>query len=250
MTVDFNQTEQIRKRLQNKAERTPREKRVLRTGEARIPLKDKEKRQRRSNPNAIPQEKKEIFSVKLNAFIRELQKRPNVSKLYMYADELLAGVVFANANIIQEITELINSEKVRIRDPEESKALLQQLKGATAEVVNGLKALGVAGVNRPPEIRGDDAMQRLSEMDLTDHMPPELQEAYLAAQQDLARTEGGDAGFEAQEKKGEGSLSSVLSKLKQPIRAYTSSKDESDSESSPSPDERVHNPKTDGLVIS
>ena len=252
MVNRFDQTEEIRQRLRDKSDKTTREKRVLRTGDARVTLMEQKKnaRNRRGNPDVIPQEKKEIFSVKLNAFIRELQKRPNVSKLYLYADELLAGVIFANANIIQEITELINSGKVRIKDPEESKALLQQLKGATAEVVNGLKALGVAGSNRAPEVRGDNAMQRLSEMDLKDVLPPELQEVYLAAQKDLARTEGDDAGFEATGKEGRGSLSSVLSKLKQPIKTYSPTEDDSSSDSSPSPEERIHNPKVDGLVIS
>lgn len=244
----FDQSEIIRAHLRNKQTKTPAEKRVLKTGTTRIP-KDADKPKPRKKKELVPNDKKEIFSVKLNSFLRELRKRPNVSKLYMYSDELLAGVIFANANIIQEITDLINTGDVRIKDPDESKALLQQLKGAAAEVVNGLKALGVAGYNRAPEVKGDEAMRKLSEMDLEQALPPALQEAYLAAQRDLERTEGKDAGFEANGKEGRGSLSSVLSKLKKPIRPYTSSQDD-DSESSPSPEERVHDPKVDGLVIS
>lgn len=239
----FDQTEEIRERLRSKVKKTVREKRVLKTGTAESKTRGRYK----SAKMIVANENKEIFGIKMSKFVRELNKRPNISKLYLMADEMMAGVIFANASIIQEITELINSGRVAIRDPDESKALLQQLKGATAEVVNGLKALGVAASNRDPEIRGDKAMLRLSALDLKEVLPPTLQGAFLSAQQDLERTEGKDSGSEAAQREGD-SRSSVLSKLKRPIQGYSASHDE-DSESSSLPEEKIHDPKVDGLVI-
>lgn len=244
MKSRFDQSEEIRDRLRSKKKKSTREKRVLNSGNANPKTVEKNTTK---NKNAVPNECKDVFGVKMNTFVRELNKRPNISPLYKMADELMAGVIFANGSVIQEITDLLNSGKVQIKDPEQSKSLLQQLKGATAEVVNGLKALGVAASNRAPEIAGDAAMQKLTELDLEKILPPSLQMAYLGAQEDLLKTEGG--GVSTNESKAGETRESIVRLLKAPIKQYATDDPDSPSESSPSPEDRVHDPKKDGLVI-
>ena len=231
----FDQKEKIRERLREKRKRTAKEKRVLSKGSA-------EPRRGRP-PGARNKRGIEVFGVDEGRLFKEIRRRAKGNPLHQMADELHLGVVLTNLRVIEEIKQVLDSGTVMLADVSESKSLLSALKGATAEVTSGLKALGLSATNRKVEQDDDDFLKRLSELDLDDMLPKALQGEYLAATEDLARTEGKRSGDGRKEKV----LSSLLAKLKKPIRAYNEDNEEQPDDEI---EKAVHDPRKDGLVIS
>lgn len=213
----FDQSAQIRERTKsgnmgNKGQ-GPKKKAPARA-------KDGTNRGRPKGAKNKPRDVNSAFGIDVNKFMRELRNHRKSNKLYQMTDELLASTIFANAAVIEEIVQEINENRVGLYNVDDMKGLLSAMKGSTAEVVSGIKALGLAAANRDPDIQGDGVMDTLTDLDLSKALPPTLQKEYVAAVEDIEKTEGR---LSEEEKETEASL---LQQIKQPIEAYRKQDDD------------------------
>jgi hypothetical protein len=187
------------------------------------------------SPNKPKVDDVKAFGIDYKKFVKELKSRPGTSDLYKMADTMLAGVIFANAIVIEEVREAINTDGVNRLNIENSKLMIAALKGATAEVTNSLKALGLAA-GREPDVDDNNIRKVLADLDLSKELPPQLQHAYLKAIDDINKTEG-DLSKEAQVEQ-----SGLMSKIRKPIIAYERGEEPAEEANSV-----ILNPNTEGL---